>query len=193
MQKMGWLVGTQGHEHCHNSIEHIRLLFLFSYLVLCSRYSTLFVEITDFNLCHLHLAPLLGVTLLEFRYIRSLGSENQSPWCGMMCDSVIKLDLQLFHFRWLSLGCISCTECRAVAYGADVLWSMLVCLLDTTMSCAKMAAQIEMSFGCALGWVQGTTYQAETWIPWGNWQIYWQGEGPLQCGLLTKFFDHLFH
>jgi len=51
-----------------------------------------------------------------------------------------------------------------------------VCLLDITVSCAKMAELIKMLLRCGLGWALGK----------GHF-----GGASLQCGLLLKFSDHL--
>ena len=46
------------------------------------------------------------------------------------------------------LGCISCMECRLAACCYQCLMiSVCVCLLDITMSCAKMAESVNMPFG----------------------------------------------
>jgi len=49
----------------------------------------------------------------------------------------------------LLLGHIACMQCRNQPIVTSVLWSVCVCvcLLVTTMSCAKMAEQIKMLLG----------------------------------------------
>jgi len=66
------LGGTQGHRQCHHSIERLRLFY--STFIETMRLSCTVFEIAgymskvaDFDPSHLHLAPPLGVTPVEFR------------------------------------------------------------------------------------------------------------------------------
>jgi len=72
MQKMGWfeLGGTQGHGQCHHSIERVRLFdFNRNYVSILYRFRDIagyLLKVADFDPPHLHLAPLQGVTRIEF-------------------------------------------------------------------------------------------------------------------------------
>ena len=73
---------------------------------------------------------------------------------------------------------ITCTECEDVP-----CWYLSVCLLDTTMSCAKMAEPVKMPFGVwtRVGPVNHVvTYYVGAWILPGEGAIFLQqSPGPL--------------
>jgi len=69
----------------------------------------------------------------------------------------------------------------------DVAWSvcLCVCMLDTTVSPTKTAKPIEMPFGCALGWAQGTMFWVGPGSSQGNGK-YWGLFSPSKCIFLRK-------
>jgi len=65
---LGLLGVTQGHGYCHHPAERIRLLNR-NYASILYRFQdtvSYLSQVADVNLSHLHLAPPLGMTLLEF-------------------------------------------------------------------------------------------------------------------------------
>jgi len=71
--KFGWFGFTQSHRQCLHPIEHITSYStLVDYVPIVHRYrfrviASYLSKVADFNLPHLHLAPLMWVTRFEFR------------------------------------------------------------------------------------------------------------------------------
>ena len=105
MQKMGWfgrLMGTQGHRQCHHSIERIRLPIRLQYKPCVYLYRFRGIagylwKVADSDPPHLHLAPMQGVTPVEFR--RDLLQQKtrvSGLSCGVVCV-ILRLAVLVEH------------------------------------------------------------------------------------------------
>ena len=63
-----------------------------------------------------------------------------------LCARRCSLLSNYFDLLFIMLGHITCTECKCAAFCCGV-GCVSVCLLDITLSCAKMAELIELLFG----------------------------------------------
>ena len=71
----------------------------------------------------------------------------------------VRMGIEIPSPRQTWIPRIACTACNdaAYCYRCSVV-CVSVSLLDITVSCAMMAEQIEVPFGCGLGLARGTTH-----------------------------------
>jgi len=84
--------------------------------------------------------------------------------------------LSEYFTHLLLLGCTAQKD-AAYCYICSVV-GVSVCLLVTTMSCAKTAEPIQMPFGLRLRWAQGTLFLVGAGIPKGRGNL---GHLPVRC------------
>jgi len=98
------------------------------------------------------------------------------------------------HWTYWAVGLYSATSHASNAERqsivTSVMWSVCVCLLDITMSCANMAELIQMPFGM---WNVDSCFGPSNHVSVRDWDLpgefgsFWECL-LLRCGLSSKFF-----